>query len=174
MPEIGLHALARHRSYDPAIAAVIDVDGIFLTRQILLHQDGPILGQRGEILAPGNLLGASRPGGEARLDETRERGHARRGVLGKRLVFGHRDDALHAGEQLMLVAADAQAIEGRDRQGDAERLELGARQGQRHELRIDRGEQEVDLSRPACHEQSRHELGCVAARHQQTTLLGHE
>jgi hypothetical protein len=74
----------------------------------------------------------------------------------------------------MLVAADAQAVEGRDGQGDTKRLEVSAGQGQRHELRIDRRQHEIDLPRPAGREQSRHQLRRIAARHEQATILSHE
>ena len=164
---IGLHALARHGGHDLTIAADIDVHGVFLSRQVFLQQVGSVLRKRVELFPLRDLLGTPRTRAPARLDDARERRRSRRDLGRQRFELGNRRCPLHPLEQLVLVPAGTQTLLGGDRQHDAPGLELAAPLGDRHELRIHRGKQQLDPALPAGLEQDRDQARIVAARDHQ-------
>ena len=115
-------------------------------------------------------------------DPAPSRGLAKRGKaidasghrLGQRLAVGDRYLAPHGFHQELLVAADAQAFDGRDRQRDTNRFEAVARRGQWRQLDVDRRHQGLDAPLLAGAMERRNQLGRVAARDDEPAIRRHE
>ncbi len=101
-----------------------------------------------EIGAAVNPGYAARARTLAGLGEAREGIDARGHGLGERLIVGDRHLALHGFHQELLVAADAQAFDGRDRQRNTDRFETVTRRSHRCQLDVDRRQQRLDTPVP--------------------------
>ena len=171
---IDLHAIARNGGDDPAVAPDIDIDRIFLARQILLQHHRAVLGLLVEVGTVVDLRDTARPGTLSGFGEARKRIDARGHCLGQRLVAGNRHLALDGLDQELLVAADPQAFDGRDRQRNADRFETVPRRRHRRQLGVDGRQQGRDAPFRASAMERWNQLRCVAARNDQTPFRRHE
>ena len=171
---IDLHAIARNGGDDPAVAPHVDIDGIFLARQILLQHHGAVLGLLVEVGTVVDLGNPARPGTLPGLGEARKGIDACGHCLGQRLVAGNRDLALDGLDQKLLVAANAQAFDGRDRQCNAIRFETVPLRCHGCQLGIDRRQQGRDAPFRANAMERWNQLRRVAARYDQASFRRHE